>query len=102
VIRTAIDSFSAENHGVLPGADGDEQTFKTALSKYLRGADFPSCAVGDAKNNKVRMMPGTGSIAGSIAGTAATHSWVYKYETGDFHVNSVALSNDGATTYDQF
>jgi type II secretory pathway pseudopilin PulG len=100
VIRAAIDSYSAENDGALPGANGDEDTFKGHLATYLRGADFPTCPVG-AKNNKIRMMAGTGSVASTIGGTAATDSWVYKYQTGDFHVNSVEPSADG-TTYDQF
>jgi prepilin-type N-terminal cleavage/methylation domain-containing protein len=102
VIRAAIDSYSAEKSDKLPGANGVEQTFKDDLVNYLRGAEFPTCPVGAAKNNAVRMMAGTGSVASTIGATAATHSWVYKYETGEFHVNSVETSEDGVTTYDQF
>jgi prepilin-type N-terminal cleavage/methylation domain-containing protein len=102
VIRTAIDSYSAEHDGPLPGADGNESTFKTEMAAYLRGKEFPVCPVGAAKNNAIRMMAGNGTVAGSIGGTAATHSWVYKYETGDFHVNSTEMSGDTVTTYDQF
>jgi general secretion pathway protein G len=100
VVRDAIDKFAAEN-GMLPGADGSEATLKADLSPYLRG-DFPDCPLGDADNDVVRMQAGTGSIASGIGGTAATHGWAYKYETGDFHVNSAATSSDGVTTYDQF
>lgn len=100
VVRDAIDKFSAEN-GTLPGADGSEATFKADLSPYLRG-DFPKCPVGAAENDVVRMQAGTNSIAAGIGGTAATHGWAYKYETGDFHVNSTDLASDGATTFDQF
>jgi general secretion pathway protein G len=102
VIRTAIDSYSAEKAGDLPGADGQEQTFKNDLVNYLRGNEFPTCPVGAARNNVIRMMAGNGSVAGTIGGTAASHSWVYKFETGDFHVNSTDLSSDKVTTYDQF
>jgi prepilin-type N-terminal cleavage/methylation domain-containing protein len=102
VIRTAIDSYAAEHGGTLPGANGSEATFKTEMAAYLRGTAFPSCTVGAAKNNSVRMLAGNGTVASSIGGTAATHSWVYKYETGDFHVNSVEISGDGVTTYDQY
>jgi prepilin-type N-terminal cleavage/methylation domain-containing protein len=102
VIRTAIDSYAAEHGGALPGADGSEATFKNAMAQYLRGSAFPSCPVGAANNNAIRMLAGNGAIAGSIGGTATTHSWVYKYETGDFHVNCVDQSGDGVTTYDQF
>jgi type II secretory pathway pseudopilin PulG len=102
VIRTAIDSFAAEHPGQLPGADGQEQTLKDDLANYLRGVDFPSCPVGPAKNNSVRMLSGSGSIASGISASEATSSWVYKYETGDFHVNSDDVSGDKVTTYDQF
>jgi general secretion pathway protein G len=102
IIRDAIDSYSAENPAELPGADGDQQTLKNDIAKYLRGLEFPICPVGEANNNQIRMMGGSGSIVPGIAGTAATHSWVYKYETGDFHVNSTELSSDETTTYDKF
>jgi prepilin-type N-terminal cleavage/methylation domain-containing protein len=102
VIRTAIDSYSAETGGKLPGADGAELTFKNEMAKYLRGKEFPTCPVGAAQNNAVRMLAGNGAIAGSIGGTAATHSWVYQYETGEFRVNSDAVCGDGVTTYVEF
>src|SRR4051812_42187683 len=101
VMRNAIDHYSAEHPGVLPGADGKEVTFKAEIAPYLRGQDFPTCPVA-AKNNAVRMMPGSGPVAPSISGTEATHSWVYQFETGEFYVNSKATANDGVTTYDQF
>ncbi|MGD9635088.1 MAG: type II secretion system protein [Pirellulales bacterium] len=100
VVRDAIDKFSAENE-TLPGADGSEATLKTDLTPYLRGS-FPSCPVGDAANDAIRMQAGTGSVASGIGGTAATHGWAYKYETGDFHINSSAVASDGVTTFDQF
>jgi general secretion pathway protein G len=102
VIRTAIDSFAAEHPGGLPGADGQEQTLKDDLANYLRGSEFPSCPVGAAKNSSIRMMSGTGSITAGIGASEAANSWVYKYETGDFHVNCDDVSGDKVTTYDQF
>src|SRR3954462_1905369 len=60
VIRAAIEQYTAEHKGVLPGAARDEASFKADLFDYLRGADFPSCPVGEAKNNVVRIAPGTG------------------------------------------
>jgi general secretion pathway protein G len=101
VIRTAIDSYAAEHPGELPGADGQQQTFKDDLADYLRGNEFPASPVG-AANNEVRMLAGAGSIASSIGGTAATHGWVYQYETGEFRVNSTAIASDDGTTYDEF
>jgi general secretion pathway protein G len=101
IVRNAIDQFASEHDGALPGADGQESTFKTDLANYLRGQDFPTCTVA-AKNNAVRMMSGGGTVASTIGGTAATHSWVYQFDTGDFHLNSTATANDGVTTYDLF
>jgi general secretion pathway protein G len=100
VIRTAIDSYSAEHDGALPGANSSESTFKNEMAAYLRGKEFPVCPVGAAKNNSVYMVSGTGAIADSISNTG-TYSWIYQFETGEFHVNSVDQSADG-TTYDQF
>src|SRR4051812_14055446 len=97
VVRNAIDNYSADHPGVMPGADGQELTFKTEIAAYLRGQDFPSSPVA-AKNNAVRMMTGSGPVAASIGGTSTTHSWVYQYQTGDFYINSDAISHDGVTT----
>lgn len=100
-IRTAIDTFSAQHDGALPGADGQEATFKTDMADYLRGA-FPICPVGEAKNGAIRIATGTTSITPGISGTAASQSWVYQFATGGFYVNSTSLSGDGVTSYDQF
>jgi general secretion pathway protein G len=101
VIRAAIDSYSAENNGLLPGANGDESTFKANLANYLRGEDFPSCPIGAAKNNKVHMVSGAGAVISAL-GDTEMYSWVYNYETGDFHANSDTLSVDGDTKYVKF
>jgi general secretion pathway protein G len=101
IVRNAIEQFASEHDGALPGADGQESTLKTDLANYLRGHDFPSCTVA-AKNNVVRMMSGGGTVGSTIAGTATTHSWVYQFDSGEFHINSTATANDGVSTYDQF
>jgi general secretion pathway protein G len=101
IVRDAIDRYVAEHAGARPGADGDQNTFKSDIAAYLRGVNFPTCPVA-AKNNAVRMMAGTGSIVPTIGGTASTHSWVYQFEAGEFFVNSNATASDGVTTYDQF
>ena len=98
VIRGAIDTYSAEHEGELPA--GDETTFKNQLKPYLRGKEFPVCSVGPAENNEINMVDYTGPV--SIDGTETTKSWLYKYKTGDFHVNCDDLSSDGATPYDKF
>jgi len=101
VVRNAIDQFASEHFGTLPGADGQEITFKSDLTSYLRGQDFPTCPVA-AKNSAVRMMSGAGTVSSTIGGTATTHSWVYQFDTGEFHINSSATANDGVNTYDVF
>ena len=101
VIRDAIDKYSATN-SALPGADGSQATFKADLTSFLRGAAFPTCPVGDAANDAIRMQSGTGSISSGIAATDSIYSWAYKYETGDFHVNSTDTAADNVTTYEQF
>ena len=100
VIRTAIDLYVAQHEGALPGADGLESTFKNDLKPYLRGEDFPMCAVDASKFNEVEMMSGA-AIPGASAGPGAP-SWAYNYETGEFFVNSQDFSHDGVTTYDKF
>ena len=102
VIREAIDQYAAQHGGALPGVDGAEGTFKSDLADYLRGSEFPTCPVGEAKNSAVRIVAGTGAISQGIGQTAATYSWAYQYETGDFCVNSKDLCVDGVTTYDAF
>jgi general secretion pathway protein G len=102
VIRQAIDEFAAKHNGAFPGADGVDTTFKAELADHLRGTQFPKCQVGEAMNNEVRMFPGTGPMGPSIGQTADTHSWIYQYETGEFHINSTMPTSDGSTTYDQY
>jgi general secretion pathway protein G len=100
VIRDAIDQFATAHPGELPGADGDEDTFKTDLAPYLRG-DFPTCPVGDANNDAVRMVTGN-AIANGVAGSSGTHSWAYRYDEGDFRINADDTSSDDVTTYVEF
>jgi general secretion pathway protein G len=101
VVRNAIDQYTTEHGGELPGANGSEDTFNADLAGYLRGQAFPACPVA-AKNNATRMVPGSGSIVPGISGTETTYSWVYQFETGEFHINSNAPTNDHLTTYDQY
>jgi general secretion pathway protein G len=101
VIRGAIDLYAAGHEGSLPGADGVEQTLKDDLARHLRGTEFPTCPVGEAKNGRVRMLADETAIDAGMAATAATHSWVYCYETGRFGVNSQEESADG-TAYADF
>ena len=101
VIRTAIDSYSAENDGTLPGADGAESTFMNEMAVYLRGKEFPACPVGAAKNNQVRMLSGNGAVADSISGTEATTVGSTSSKPAIFTSTASTNPADG-TTYDLF
>ncbi len=99
VIRNAIDLYSADHNGSLPGADNTQATFKSDVKNYLRsGADFPVCPVG-AKNNLVRIQNSGGLLAGDAA---PTEGWAYDSKSGQFIANSTAVSNDGTTLYQDF
>ena len=102
VIRAAIDSFAAEHAGNLPGADGQENTFKSDMAAYLRGNTFPMCPVGGARFNDVYMASGTGLTVAEIQSTEGVYSWIYKYQTGDFHIDCSQVSADGVTSYYEF
>ena len=97
IVRDAIELYSAENGGALPGADGLEATFKTDLTPYIRGI-FPKCTAG-ALNSNVKMTV----IAAPIAGVAApVEGWHYCNQTGEFIVNyNAATKVDATVNYDQ-
>jgi general secretion pathway protein G len=94
VVRDAIELYAADHGGALPGADGNQATFKTNLESYLRGS-FPECPVG-AKDADVKMSSGATAIAGVAS---PTEGWHYNYTTGEFIANYSANAGDG-TPYD--
>jgi prepilin-type N-terminal cleavage/methylation domain-containing protein len=100
VVRSAIERFAAEHGGILPGADGSDVTFLSDISGYLRGGILPMCPVDASRYNDVYILA-DGESPGANP-TVGTHAWTYNHKTGDFHVNSVDLSSDKVTTYDQF
>lgn len=102
VVRDAIDLYSTTHNGQLPGADGQENTFRNDLAPLIRG-DFPICPVGPAQNQNVRMIGGTHSIsAAANAKTNPAFGWRYNYETGAFAVNwTHPMASDPSTNYDQ-
>jgi general secretion pathway protein G len=101
VIRDAIDRYTAENNGQLPGADSTEGTFLANIGPYLRGGTIPFITVTAAGNNKDVYIMQASDTPGNNGGVG-THAWAYDPATGEFYVNSPDLSSDGVTTYDQF
>jgi prepilin-type N-terminal cleavage/methylation domain-containing protein len=102
VIRNAIDTYAAQHDGKLPGADGNAATFLSDIAPLLRGANFPNCPVGAAKNNAINMVSGNGPAAANVGSTDTSLSWMYNYQTGEFNINSTDMSSDSTTTFDQF
>jgi len=99
VIRNCIELYAADNGGALPGADGNEATFKTNVRPYLRtGMTFPSCPVG-AKNNQIRIESSGAALAGDAS---PAKGWAYDKVSGQFIINSNAVSADGVTLYQDF
>ncbi len=99
VIRNAVELYAADHSGTLPGADGAEATFMSDLKQYLRtGSNFPVCPIG-AKNNNIRIQTSGVLLAGDAA---PTQGWAYDNKSGQFIVNSNAVSNDGTTLYQDF
>ncbi|MEQ8785697.1 MAG: type II secretion system protein [Pirellulaceae bacterium] len=98
VVRNAIELYSAEHEGTLPGASSNDETiFKADLAPYLRGT-FPECPVG-AKNAEVKVSNGASALSGQANPSKA---WAYSRKTGEFIVNYSAASSDSVTTYDKF
>jgi general secretion pathway protein G len=100
VVRDSIERFAAENGGEYPGADGNQATFKTDLAPYLRGA-FPTCPVGDNKDDQVTMV--TTATSPLPADGSPTTGWKYSYITGDFIANTAANDNsDSPVQYEDY
>lgn len=98
-IRDAIDLFAADNDGILPGANGNQNTFKNDLQPYLRGS-FPVAPVGPKKGTDGVDMEDEGDpLSGD---DEPEDAWVYDYTTGEFLLNFDGLSSDGITRYDEF
>lgn len=97
-VRDAIERYTAQHNGQLPGADGLPATFKADLSPYIRDLKI-DCPVGPARNRQVKMSNGPGPITGQAN---PLKGWHYNYQTGEFIVNFSGLSSDGVTPYDGF
>jgi general secretion pathway protein G len=99
VVRNAIDRYAADNNGVYPGEDMKANTLKVQLKPFLR--EFPKNPV-DAdgvKADDIRMRNQGDPLVDHVAGT---HGWIYDNQTGEFLVNTDALSSDGVTPYYEF
>ena len=97
VVRDAIELFLAANNR-LPGADGNEATFKFDLAPYLR--DFPILPVGPAaaQDDSVDMDNKLSPVKGD---NNPTTGWKFYYKTGVLIVNSREdVASNGSIQYD--
>ena len=126
VVRDAIDLYQAQRNGTWPGAAGDgtnaagtQQAFQNQLTQYSNLAGevsttkspaypfgpylrkgFPKPGVGPlSADNDVKLVNAGTPLVGEAAPTEA---WKFDYTTGEFIINSSAVSGDGVTTFDQF
>lgn len=98
VVRDAIERYSAQNAGKLPGeADtGDGAAFKADIAPYLRGS-FPTCPVGANRNSNVRIV-----TSGNVTTASGTQGWAYSNDTGDFRINSGDTDSSDVTTFIEY
>ena len=86
VVRDAIERYTAEHGGSLPGTD--EPTFKAALLPYLRV--FPKSPLTSTDTVEIAASAGTTSPTG-------TKAWMYNKADGTFIVNSTAAIKSDPT-----
>lgn len=98
VVRDAIEMFNAKNER-LPGADGDQATFKSDLAPYIRKFPVLSVGPGRSHNDSVLMDGSAGPVNGEVS---PTDGWRYYYNTGVFIINlDKKLKSDNSIEYDQ-
>ncbi len=93
-IRDALELYKTQaTAGGYPQVQGSV-TIEDKLKPYLRGTQFPKAKVGGLNTAAIKV-----SSALTVGGT--TEGWVYNPATGDFIINSDALSIDGVTKYSE-
>jgi general secretion pathway protein G len=92
VIRDAVERFTAEHGGALPGQAGTEAGLKTDLLPYLRV--FPKSPL--TNSSTVVVDTAVAPLAG-----AGNFAWRYSKTDGTFICNSAATTkSDSSVTYD--
>ncbi len=94
IVRDAIELYTAENGGSLPPCADATTSLQNALKPYIRGT-FPKNPVGTMDQDV------TAAVADPLVADGLT-GWMYNTNTGEFIVNSAALSGDGITAYEAF
>ncbi len=95
VVRDAIERYTAEHGGALPGQAGTDAGFKADLATYIRGT-FPKCPVAGINNN-VSVVTTASPLT-----PAGAQSWMYSNLDGTFICNStVPTKGDPTVNYNQ-
>jgi prepilin-type N-terminal cleavage/methylation domain-containing protein len=82
VVRDAIERYSAEHGGALPGELNTEADFKADIGPYLRGA-FPICPVAE-EDDVVKITSNGATDLETVAVTTGDGSWHYNSGSGPF------------------
>lgn len=95
IVRDAIELYQANNGGALPPCDATGTTFIPVVQPYIRGATFP----------KSPLL--SGAVASQVKGVATTTAdnstgWMYNTGSGEFIINSNAVSASGVGLYSSF
>jgi general secretion pathway protein G len=88
VLRDAVERYTAEHGGALPGAAGTEASFKADLVPYIR--TFPKSPLTTTDTVAISTVAGTTTVGG-------TEAWRYNKADGTFIVNSAAPTKSDAT-----
>jgi prepilin-type N-terminal cleavage/methylation domain-containing protein len=96
IVRDAIELYQANNGGALPPCNATGTDFIPLVQTYIRGAVFPKSPLAAS------------AVAGQVKGTTGvttpdgTTGWMYNSGTGEFIVNSSAMSASSAGPYSSF
>ncbi|MBC8356465.1 MAG: prepilin-type N-terminal cleavage/methylation domain-containing protein [Planctomycetes bacterium] len=91
-VRDALELYKTQiTAGGYP--QGTSADIHTKLKPFIRGTTFPKAKVGGQNSSAIKI-----DAALTVSGT---EGWVYDPATGDFIVNSDALTNDGVTKYSE-
>ena len=81
VMRDAIEVYTAQNNGQLPG---DADDLDTDLAQHLRG-DWPASSVG-IQNASITYVTGSAALKG-MGDSVENTGWKYNKQTGEFICN---------------
>ena len=93
-MRDAVELYRA-SYNQLPPGTVVTCDIPVALTEFLRGTNFPNCAVGGQNSNTVKNVSGTPTVQ------AGTDGWVYSIDQGEIIINSSSpLISDATRNYD--